>query len=595
MPLLIYGAEVKNEDEQISIENFSQLIDDQSWDEFMPKGVSKEVFESFKKYYEPDVFRAAGKRIRALARATDKLSVEQRIARITAIFSTFRNPDKETVLTPWRVVNMQLGDCLGGYVFFDEIMENILENPRFVHQGNVTENVFAKDSKILEINSKSGLYPLFMGYGIYRGLLDEKYVKNQKIPTIEEQQSLWDKIIAENIFVICKTPMAKSITKRTLAGFRDTKVNTRYFDDLVNQITHKQQNFLEKIKQGKSYWKTNNNDNMKFNAIVGNPPYQEMDGGTDRGAVPVYHKFVLIGQKIEPDYFSLIMPARWYAGGRGLDDFRKNLLSDKRMSVLVDFETSKNLFPTVDIAGGICYFLWAKEHHDMCKVINTNAIECKEVKRNLDEFDVFIRSNAAISIVSKVKKISNSYLNKLVLPINPFGFRTYYRGRENELKNDVKILTSAGWGFVDRKDVVKNINLIDSYKVLVGRFVPSNGELNLKPGDKYRVITNPQLLLPSEIHSETYINVAVFNEKLEAENYIQYLNSKFARFLLKQSITSVNVTKECFSFVPEQNFQNDSDISWNKSMSEIDSQLYTKYGLTKEEIGFIESMIKPMN
>ena len=594
MPLLIYGAEVKDEDKQISIDNFSQLIDDQSWDEFMPKGVTKQVFENFKKYYEPDVFRAAGKKIRAMARAADTLTIEERISRITTIFSTFRNPDKETVLTPWRVVNMHIGDCLGGYVFFDEKMENNLLQPRFVNHGIVTDQVFNEDSKILEINSKSGLYPLFMGYGIYKRIIDEKYSKKQETLSIEEQQIIWDKIIAENIFVICKTPMAKSITKRTLAGFRDAKVNTRYFEDLVNQITHKQQNFLDKVKQGKTYWKTNNDDNMKFNAIVGNPPYQEMDGGTDRGAVPVYHKFVNIAKRFSPDYLSMIMPARWYAGGRGLDEFRSSMLSDKNISVLVDFETSKNLFPTVDIAGGLCYFLWANKHNDLCKVINAGFQLNHTAIRALDEFNVFIRSNKAISVVSKINNSTKSFLNNLVLPINPFGFRTYFRGKPNKSNQDIKILSSEGWGYVSRNEIQKNSDLIDKYKVLVGRFVPSNGELNLKPGDKYRVITNPQLLSPEEIHTETYINVAVFDGRIEAENYIKYLHSQFARFLLRQSITSVNVTKECFSFVPALDFTLKSDIDWSKSIPEIDKQLYTKYGLTQEEIGFIESMIKPM-
>jgi hypothetical protein len=223
MPLLIYGADVNDEKEEISIDNFAQLIDPQSWEEFMPKGVSKQLFNSFKKYYEPDVFRAAGKRIRALARAADHLTIEERIGRITSIFNTFRNPDKETVLTPWRVVNMHVGDCLGGYVFYDEAMENPQEQPRFVDQGQVTKDVFKPDSRILEINSKSGLYPLYMAYSIYRSrLVASDPLGLNLTPTPELQLALWDKTLAENIFVICKTPMAKSITKRTLAGFRKT-------------------------------------------------------------------------------------------------------------------------------------------------------------------------------------------------------------------------------------------------------------------------------------------------------------------------------------------------------------------------------------
>jgi site-specific DNA-methyltransferase (adenine-specific) len=309
----------------------------------------------------------------------------------------------------------------------------------------------------------------------------------------------------------------------------------------------------------------------------------------------LYQKFVEIGKKVSPDYLSMIMPARWYAGGRGLDEFRHSMLTDKKMTVLVDYETSKNLFPTVDIAGGLCYFLWSNSHNDLCKVINSGFETSNVAIRALNDFDVFIRSNRAISVVSKVKNTTNSFLNSLVLPINPFGFRTYFRGRENKLKDDIKILSSNGWGYVSRNDVEKNADLINKYKVLVGRFVPSNGELNIKPGDKYRVITNPQLLAPKEIHTETYINVAVFGGKEEAENYMKYLQSKFARFLLRQSITSVNVTKECFSFVPVLNFTEEADIDWSLSINEIDMQLYSKFGLTAEEIGYIESMIKPID
>lgn len=227
MPLLIYGAELSDESQEITIDNFASLIDPQSWEEFMPKGVTKQKFNSFKKYYDPEIFCAAGKRIRAMARAADKLSIEERIERITDIFSTFRNPDKETVLTPWRVVNMHLGDCLGGYNFYDTEYQNVISEPRFIDKGEVTAEVFSPESRILEINSKSGLYPLYMAYGIYRARANASLFA---VETVEEQQAVWDKVIAENIFVICKTPMAKSITKRTLAGFRKAKVNTRCFE-----------------------------------------------------------------------------------------------------------------------------------------------------------------------------------------------------------------------------------------------------------------------------------------------------------------------------------------------------------------------------
>lgn len=323
----------------------------------MPKGVSKQKFNAFKKYYDPDIFRAAGKRIRAMAKAADRLSVEERIGRITDIFSTFRNPDKETVLTPWRVVNMHLGDCLGGYNFFDKDYEHTLDEPRFIDHGKVTAEVFTSDARILEINSKSGLYPLYMAYSIYRARLKDSTISAD---TLEEQQAVWDKVVAENIFVVCKTPMAKSITKRTLVGFRKAKVNTRYFEDLINQIKNKPQNFIEKMAKGRSFWKANDDDNMKFNAIVGNPPYQVMDGGAGASAKPVYNLFVDIAKKLKAEYISMIMPARWYAGGKGLDEFRDDMLKDKSMSLLVDYFDATDVFPRIDISGGICYFCGIK-------------------------------------------------------------------------------------------------------------------------------------------------------------------------------------------------------------------------------------------
>ena len=588
MPLLIYGAEVSNEDEEITIDNFSALVDDQSWEEFMPKGVTKEKFDSIKKYYDPDIFSAAGKRIRAMARAADKLSVEERIERITDIFSTFRNPDKETVLTPWRVVNMHLGDCLGGYNFFEQGYETSLTEPRFIDKGEVTANVFNEDSRILEINSKSGLYPLYMAYSIYRARVASLLTSPS---SIEDEQKIWDKVVAENIFVICKTPMAKSITKRTLIGFRKAKVNTRYFEDLINQIKNKPENFVAKMAKGSSYWKAIDNDNMKFNAIVGNPPYQVMDGGTDRGAVPVYHYFMNIAKRTNPNYISLIMPSRWYAGGRGLDEFRSEMMNDTHLARLHDYELSKDLFPTVDIAGGLCTYLWDGNHNDACVVTNYNAIRDVVAKRFLNQFDTLIRSNAAIPILEKIVKTSTSFLNSLVLSINPFGFRTYFRGSD---KGEISILTSKGWAKVKRAEITKGMEYVDMYKIIVGRFVPSNGEMSVKPGDGYRVLTEPQILLPQQINTETYIDTAVFATQEEAVNYKKYLCSKFARYLLRQGVTSVNVTRECFAFVPIQNFTGQSDIDWNRTISEIDQQLYTKYNLSEDEIAFIEKMIKPM-
>ena len=585
MPLLIYGAELKNEDEEITIDNFASLIDDTSWEEFMPKGVDKEKFEKFKKYYDPDIFREAGKRIREMARAADKFTIEERIERISAIFNTFRNPDKETVLTPWRVVNMHMSDCLGGWCFYGESFgdKDTLSVPRYVDRGKVTKDIFRPESHVLEINSKSGLYPLYVAYNIYRARVEAAKAKYGEV-SHGFAMNLWDATIEENILVVCKTPMAKSITKRTLAGFRNTRVNAQYYLELIENISERPEAVVNTFRDGKRFWKINQDTNMKLDAIVSNPPYQVMDGGTDRGAVPVYQHFVEIAKKCKPNYISMIMPARWYAGGRGLDEFRESMLSDKRVQYLYDFETSKDLFPTVDIAGGLCYFLWHKLNVAPCKVYNVNPLGSYCAERYLDEFPVFVRSNTSIPILKKVTEQSTEYLNSLVLSINPFGFRTYFRGRTDKKEGDIKILTSEGWGYVSRSEITKGIVNVNKYKIIVGRFVPSNGELNVKPGEGYRVLTTPRILKTDEINTETYIDTAVFDTLNEATNYKDYLCTKFARYLLRQAITSVNVTRECFAFVPMQDFTR----SWT------DEDLYAKYGLTDEEIALIESMIKPI-
>ncbi len=581
MPLMIYGAKVENEDEELTIDNFTSLVDPQSWEEFMPKGVTKQRFNAFKKYYDPDIFTASAKRIRAMARAADRLSIEERIERIAAIFATFRNPDKETVLTPWRVVNMHMSDTLGGYTFFNNDFSEAIEEPRFVDRGNVTSEVFTHESHLLEINSKSGLYPLYLAYNVYRSRLRDEMFSPE---SLEDHQTIWDKAVAENIFVICKTPMAKSITRRTLLGFRNGKTNMWAPDDLINKIKNQPELFIKKVHDlvGKD---------VKIKAIVGNPPYQVMDGGTDRGAVPVYHLFVDVAKKISPSFISMIMPARWYAGGRGLDEFRSSMMEDKHLRELNDYELSKDLFPTVDIAGGLCTFLWNKDQEGSCRVTNYGAIRDDVSYRFLNEFNVLIRSNAAVSILNRITPKVDRYLNELVLSINPFGFRTYFRGGKI---GDISILTSQGWSKVQSSDITKGKEYVEGYKIIVGRFVPSNGEMSVKPGEGYRVITEPKILKPNEINTETYIDTAVFFSEIEAINYKKYLHSKFSRYLLRQGVTSVNVTKECFAFVPMQDFTENSDIDWSKSVEEIDTQLYAKYDLSTDEIAFIESMIKPM-
>lgn len=590
MPLMIYGAEIDDDKDDITIDNFTSLIDPLSWDEFMPRGVTKQKFNAFRKYYDRDVFAAAAKRIRNMLRSADNLSIEQRIERITQIFHTFRNPDKETVLTPWRVVNMHLSDTLGGYCFFDSDFDDKkpLADPRFVDRGKVTTEVFNPDTRILEINSKSGLYPLYMAYSTYRAHIASLITSPD---SIEDEWTVWQKVVQENIFVICKTPMAKSITRRTLVGFRPIKVNTRYFEDLINQIKNKPANFIEKVKRGKSFWKAINNDNMNFNAIVGNPPYQVMDDGAGVSACPVYNLFVDISKLIKPLYLSMIMPARWYAGGKGLDDFRARMLNDKQLRVIHDYLVPQDCFPTVQIKGGICYFLWEKGKPGLCYVVNHFFNSTDFAVRPLLEngLETFIRFNNAISIIHKVQSLKEPSIKSQISARRPFGLDTLYRGKpKKDEQNSILVYQNKGIGFASHAEIVKNTEYIRGYKVFVLR--AGSGSDNFP----HPVISTPFLGEYGSVCTETYMFLGKYEDRTQADSLVKYAKTKFFRFLALQLKSTQDTPAFIYQLVPLQDFTENSDIDWSRSVSEIDRQLYAKYALTEDEIAFIESMIKPM-
>ena len=583
MPLLIFGAELTNEEEEITIDNFANLIDDQSWEEFMPKGVSKEMFGKFKKFYEPDVFREAGKRIRAMARAADKFTVEQRIERIAGIFNTFRNPDKETVLTPWRVVNMHMSDCLGGYCFYDEEFKQPIEVPRWVDRGQVTKDVFRPEAHILEINSKSGLYPLYVAYNIYRARVEQVKAKYGEIGHAFAMQ-LWDLTIENNILVVCKTPMARSITKRTLAGFRDTTVNARYYKNLIENISEKPAVVINTFKDGKRFWGINNDENMTIDAIIGNPPYQVNVGtNKDNYGMLIFQKFVTIAKLMNPNYVSMIFLSRWFTGGRGLDEFRKEMLNDDRLRTIVDFVDSTDCFPTVDIAGGINYILWDKKYHGLCDFTSIHKGNVSKAMRKLNEYETFIRRNGALNIVRKVVSRKGAMMSETVSGQTPFGFITTFKGKPNPFEGSIKLLGSNGTvTYVSSSEVTKNNKWIDCFKVIFTKASPGGGSSD-KNG-QYPLLSSSQVLKPYEVCTQTFLVGYITKNQEAAINCLHYLRTRFVRFLILQTMTSQDLSPEKFIFVPLQDFSR----SW------IDKDLYDKYDLSEEEIHFIESTIKPM-
>ena len=580
MPLLIYGAELKNEDEEITINNFASLIDDKSWEEFMPKGVDKAKFEKFKKYYEPDVFREAGKRIREMARAADKFTIEERIERIATIFNTFRNPDKETVLTPWRVVNMHMSDCLGGWCFYDKEFKQMLETPRYVIQDKVTSEVFRPDSHILEINSKSGLYPLYVAYNIYRSRVEEAKKKYGEVG-VGFAKSLWDATIEENILVVCKTPMAKSITKRTLAGFRDTKVNAQYYPNLIENITERPEAVVNTFRDGKHFWKSNNNTNMKLDAIVGNPPYQLVSSSDNQNRnPPIYHKFVQLGIRLSPKYVSLITPARWYSSNILMGNFPHEFMSDRRIQYLHDYTNANEIFPTVEIKSGVSYFLWNRDYNDKCNVVSTiNGKTERSFRYILSDYDdIFIRYNLGIPIIKKVVMKNEASLTTIISPQNPFGFNTAVKGVSDSNSNSIKIYSKGLIvNNIDKDEITLHSEWLDLYKIIT----PKAAEDGTLPG---KVIGSCNIINPKTCCNGTFIVIGPSNNKEYCKNVKSYLYTRFARFLVAMKKMTQDVKDQTFSLVPLQDFSK----PWT------DAELYAKYKLTEDEIAFIESMIKPM-
>lgn len=472
LPLLIYGAKV-DLTESIKMADFITLVDEESWQEFMPKTVDKPLFRKLLKYYDEDVVSGAGLRIRRMAKAVDELPPTERVKRIAEIFSHFRNPDKETVLTPWRVMNLHLSSMVGGYCFLNE---------QFDPQR------LAK--------------------------------KLQRIDT-------WG-------------------------------------------------------KEGQP---------MKFDAIVGNPPYQEDTGGGSAANVaakqarPVYNLFVDQAKTMQPHYISMIMPARWYAGGIELNDFRNEMLNDPHLIRLTDFVNSKDCFSTVDIAGGICYFLWDRDKEEVCEVTNVSGLERHTMRRHLNEFgEIFIRSNESLSIIHKVLNRSEHFLTDRVQPIDAFGFPSAARGEKEPFNGCISLIHSQGTGYIKRSDVKKNAELIDKYKATISILVPCNGEVGIDPSKGYKAITTPRIEIPGEVNTFSYLVLGAFDTEAEIKNYKQYLMCKFTRFMLRLTYSSMHIARANFVFVSDQDFTEE----WT------DEKLYKKYELTEDEIAFIESTIRVM-
>lgn len=591
IPMMIYGMAV-DLSKDITIKDFINQVDDASWEEFMPKGFTKGMFNEIAKYYDAEVFIEAGRIIRQRARSFDDLDFIERAEKIAELFGTFKNPDKETVLTPWRVVNLQVAKSVGGLNFYDDNFKSITDgatsNLHWV-DTELTPSIYHKDTKILDINAKTGLYPLHSAISLYY----QKVIENDD--NHFEADRVYQNILANNIYAIAKTPMAKTITERTLAGYRSYKTNVIYIENLTNILK-------TDLEEGKRLVEEAF-ENVKFDVVIGNPPYQENDGGAQASARPIYHKFVELAKSLDPDYISLIMPSRWYTGGKGLATFRAEMLSDTTIRDLYDFPNPDEVFPNTNIRGGVCVIHWDRNWDNQTNLTRVVTMEhgkvAAEVWRRLavGGVDIFIRDHRILSILSKIKDTPQykGDISEIASPRKPYGLNGFFiRDKKfhtdtTQLENPVMCYGKGIVGFVDRSEISTKTEWIDCWKVLTARANNIGTELN---DDNFNTI----IAGPGTVCTETYIVLGAdlgLTEQ-EAHNLSNYMKTKFSRLLHATAKSSQDATRITYKFIPLQDFTSNSDIDWSQSISELDKQLYRKYGFSNDEIEFIESKVKEM-
>ena len=589
IPLMIYGMDVDIQ-EDISIEEFVKQVDDKSWKEFMPKGFTKELFHDIAQFYDAEVFVEAGRIIRHRAKELDELDFIERAERIAELFGSFKNPDKETVLTPWRVVNMQIAKGIGGLNFYDDDFHAMTDGGRpNLHwvEREVTKEIYHPDTKIIDINSKTGLYPLHAAMSLYY----QAMLANEDKRFIDRQ--VYQSILMKNIYVIAQTPMAKTITERTLAGYRAYKTNVVYIPGLTDALKQDIDKGKEKVEEAFGH--------VKFDVVVGNPPYQNEGVGITSRDEPIYHRFVELSYEIS-DKVILITPARFlFNAGQTPKLWNQKMLSDEHLKVVHYVPVSSEIFPNTDIKGGI-------------------AVTFRDSKRIFGKIGSFVSSPVLAQIRDKVLindfvslntiffSCMNCKLSQQVYHDYPELLKKVKKGDEKSMRTNVfeklpnifsnnqqnglqvqiygREKNERVFKWINREYIENNENF-DKYKVLVAK---SNGS-----GALGEVLSQPCWVGPKIGYTQTFISFGAFDNLYEAKNLLKYLKCKFTRTMLGTlKITQDNTTSEIWKNVPLQDFTSNSDIDWSQSIADIDQQLYKKYGLSESEIAFIEEKVQAM-
>ena len=487
------------------------------------------------------------------------------------VLSCLANLSNDEVFTPPEVVNQML----------DMLPQELFSNP---------------DTTFLDPATKSGVFLREIAKRLMVGL-------EKQIPDVQERV---DHIFKKQLFGIAITELTSLLARRSVycskypnSSFSVTKFDTPEGNIRYRRIQHSWKDgkceycgaSMGEYDRGDDFethayeWIHRNNperiwENMKFDVIISNPPYQLSDGGSKASAKPIYQNFVQSAKKLLPRYIVMIIPARWFSGGKGLDEFRNDMLKDNHITEIVDYFDSTECFPGVDISGGICYFCWDRDKQCNCKITSHKMGSVSVMERPLleDGSNTFVRFNEAVTIARKVSAYEEKSFSERISARKPFGLETNVSiSQEPTSMDSIKIFAFPKNGYISRRRVLVHENWIDKIKVCISYAYGERGDF------PYQVIGRPFIAMPGTCCTETYLVVSVCDTVEEANNIISYMSTDFFRFLVLLKKNTQHATKNVYELVPEQDFSQ----KWDNN------KLYKKYNLSEDEIRFIESMIKP--